>query len=390
VSEPPQPPPFRPTTQPLPSAPPEPTPEPQPSGHKRSGRGWTPLLASLLAAGICAATVALAAHNNWGPFSTGAPFAPTFTPGISNGQPSVNPTPTTPPNSDQPSPPPLDAAAFQTPAFLLVKAAPATQAVSDVLAPTLDCLPIGAVTSEQIETGGGELPLTYQCAGGGLGFGGGVFLFGEPQVQSDESATVIAGTLMSSQESLPSGVVAAPGTGGSTWWVMSAGVIAASALQANDPRCTSVSAPDACIANLFTVAPGYNVEATPQFDQHYAQDLAFMFVKGDVLVPQNSWGASDDLHVLIGERTSASGTMTQHAYFFRDIGEVGLDTSDGSKSITVVSHTIDEVTLAYALYDVGHSASFGSSDVQFEWSSGKFLTLDPLPPSSSSVNGSRL
>ncbi len=94
--------------------------------------------------------------------------------------------------------------------------------------------------------------------------------------------------------------------------------------------------------------------------------------------------------MLIGERTSASGAITQRAYFFSDIGQVGIDTSDGSKSITVVSHTIDEVTLAYALYDVGHSASFGTSDVQFAWSSGKFLTLDPLPPSSSSVNGSRL
>jgi hypothetical protein len=339
---------------------------------------------------LCAVTVALAAHNDWGPFSTDAPLAPTFTPGISNDQPTANPSSTTEPNPAQPTPPPFDAAAFQTPAFLLVKAAPATKAVSEVLAPTLDCLPIGAATSEQIETSGGDLPLTYQCAGGGLGFGRGVFLFGEPQVQSDESATVIAGTLMSSQGSLPSGVVADPGTGGATWWVMPVGVIAASVLQANDPRCTSVSAPDACIADLFTAAPGYNIEATPQFDHYYAQDLAFMFVKGDVLVPQNSWGASDDLHVLIGERTSASGVITQHAYFFRDIGEVGLDTSDGSESITVVSHTIDEVTLAYALYDVGHSASVGTSDVQFEWSSGKFLTLDPLPPSSSSVNGSRL
>jgi hypothetical protein len=386
VSEPP-PPPFRQTTQPVPSPPPTYIPEPDATTDKRSGGGWMWLLASVLAVGLCAGTVALAAHNNWGPFSTNARPAPTFTPGISNNQPTANPPSTTAPN---PAQPPFDAAAFQTPAFLLVKAAPATQAVSDILAPTLDCLPIGAATSEQIQTRGGDLQLTYQCAGGSLGFGSGVFLFGEPQVQPDESARVIAGTLMSSQGSLPSGVVADPGTGGSTWWVMPVGVIAASALQANDPRCTSASAPDACIADLFTAESGSDMQATPQFDAHYAQDLALMFVKGDVLDPQNSWGPSDDLHVLIGERTSTSGVITQHAYFFRDTGEVGVDTSDGSESITVVSHTIDEVTLAYALYDVGHSASVGTSDVQFEWSSGKFLRLDPLPPSGSSVNRSRL
>jgi hypothetical protein len=339
---------------------------------------------------MCAATVALAAQNHWGPFNTDAPLAPTFTPGISNDQPTVKPPSTTAPTSEQPTRPPFDAAAFQTPAFLLVKAAPATQVVSDVLAPTLDCLPIGAATSEQIEASGRDLQMTYQCAGGSLGFGSGVFLFGEPQVQSDESATMIAGTLMSSQGSLPGGVVADPGTGGATWWVMSVGVIAASALQANDPRCTSASAPDTCIANLFTTAPGYQMEAAPQFDPHYAQDLAFMFVNGYVLVQQNSWGASDDLHVLIGKSTSASGAVAERAYFFRDIGEVGVDASDGSESIKMVSHTIDEVTLAYALYDVGDSASGGTSEVRFEWSGGRFLTLDPLPPSSSSVNNSRL
>ena len=93
---------------------------------------------------------------------------------------------------------------------------------------------------------------------------------------------------------------------------------------------------------------------------------------------------------LVAEREGELPLFERHLHETRYIGEVGLDTSDGSESITVVSHTIDEVTLAYALYDVGHSASVGTSDVQFEWSSGKFLTLDPLPPSSSSVNGSRL
>jgi len=161
-------------------------------------------------------------------------------------------------------------------------------------------------------------------------------------------------------------------------------------LQANDPRCASVSGSSACIANLFTTPPGYKMEATPQFDHHYAQDLAFMFVKGYVLVPQNSWGASDDLHVLIGERTSTSGVLTERAYFFEDIGEIGIDTSDGSASITVVAHTNDHVTLQYALYDVGDATSVGSADVRFEWTGSKFRTLVPLPPSSPSVNGSRL
>ena len=370
---------------------PQPPRLPDPGQHKRSGRRWRELLASVVVVATCSVTVALAVHNGWGPFNTGAPLAPISTPGISSDQPSVNPSAAASNPDTLPTTPPFDAAAFQTPAFLLVKAAPAEEAVSNVLAPTLDCLAIGAATSEQITTSGGDLPLTYECAGGGLDFGdgSGVFLFGEPQVQSDNSATILAGTPMSSQGVPPIGVVADQGTGGSTWWAMPVGLIAASALQANDARCSSVSEPSACIANLFATPSEYQMEATPQFDHHYAQDLAFMYVKGYTLVPQNSWGASDKLHVLIGERPSTGGAPNEQTYFFADMGEIGIDTSNGSASITVVAHTNNEVTLKYALYNPGNSASVGSKDVRFEWTGSKLLTLDPLPPSSPSTNGSR-
>ena len=94
--------------------------------------------------------------------------------------------------------------------------------------------------------------------------------------------------------------------------------------------------------------------------------------------------------MLIGERTSTGGAPNGRTYFFEDIGEIGIDTSNGSASITVVAHTNNEVTLKYALYNPGDSASVGSKDLRFEWTGSKFLTLDPLPPSSPSSNGSRL
>jgi hypothetical protein len=223
-----------------------------------------------------------------------------------------------------------------------------------------------------------------------LGFGSGVYLLGEPLVWSDDSATILAGTEFSLAGTPPSGVEVDPGSSGTTWWLMPIGIIGASELQSNDSRCASqsVEQQSTCTANLFTT--GYKMEATPQFDHHYVQDLAFMFVHGYILVPENSWGEADDLHVLIGEGDSTSGVNNERAYFFEDIGEVGIDTSDGSESITVAAHTNNEVTLRYALYDPGDASAVSSADVQFEWTGSKFLTLGPLPPSSSSVNGSRL
>lgn len=362
------------------------TPDQRPS---RAGR-W--VLAVLLVLSLTGITAVLAAYNNWGPFAASAP-----TPGVASDQPTVNPSSTTASNTAAPQPtaPPFDAAAFQSPEFLLAKAAPAAQVTSAVLAPTLDCVALPA-GPPQTTTSRGELSVTYSCAGGSLGFGTGVYLLGEPLVGSDDTATILAGTAFSLTGTPPSGVEVDQGSAGITWWLMPIGIIAASDLQANDARCasSSVEQKSQCLANLLTNPPGYKMEATPQFDHHYVQDLAFMYVHGYLLVPENSWGDADDLHVLIGERAATSGGANERAYFFEDIGEVGIDTSDGSKSITVVAHTNNQVTLQYALYDPGDTtASVGSADVQFEWtggSAGTFLTLDPLPPSSSSAIGSRL
>jgi hypothetical protein len=98
----------------------------------------------------------------------------------------------------------------------------------------------------------------------------------------------------------------------------------------------------------------------------------------------------DSLHALIGKRPCAGGAPNEHTYFFEDLGDIGIDTSNGSASITVVAHANKEVTVKYALYNPGDSASVGSKDARIEWTGIKFLTLDPLPPSSPSINGSRL
>ena len=98
----------------------------------------------------------------------------------------------------------------------------------------------------------------------------------------------------------------------------------------------------------------------------------------------------DSLHALIAERPSTGGAPSERTYFFEDLGDIGIDTSDGSASITVAAHENKEVTVKYALYNPGDSASVGSKDARLEWTGSKFLTLDPLPPSSPSINGSRL
>jgi uncharacterized Zn-binding protein involved in type VI secretion len=98
------------------------------------------------------------------------------------------------------------------------------------------------------------------------------------------------------------------------------------------------------------------------------------------------------LRVLIGTRSGSSDGYGQQAFFFVNGRYIGTDAKEPSATVSVVSQSDTEVTLAYPLYRRGDplsSPSGGVARVRFQLNNGKLAPLDPIPPASSSTGLSR-
>jgi LppP/LprE lipoprotein len=93
------------------------------------------------------------------------------------------------------------------------------------------------------------------------------------------------------------------------------------------------------------------------------------------------------LRVLVGTRTGSADGYGQQAFFFVAGRYIGTDTKEPSATVTVVSQSATEVTLAYPLYrasDPLGSPSGGRAVVRFQLNNGKLTPLGTIPPASSS------
>lgn len=105
----------------------------------------------------------------------------------------------------------------------------------------------------------------------------------------------------------------------------------------------------------------------------------------------SDYHATQTLRVLIGTRTGAAAG-TERAFFFLGDRYLGTDAATPSGSISVVSQSDTEVTLAYALYrphDPVCCASGGRAVVHFQLDNGALTPLQTLPPATSASGLSR-
>jgi hypothetical protein len=99
--------------------------------------------------------------------------------------------------------------------------------------------------------------------------------------------------------------------------------------------------------------------------------------RGYTTTETNGYRPEQLLSVLTG-----SGTAGEHAFFFTHGVYLGTDASEPSRSISVVSHSGPEVTLAYGLYGAS-GTSVGTAQVRFKLEGGSLQALDPIPSASS-------
>ncbi len=94
------------------------------------------------------------------------------------------------------------------------------------------------------------------------------------------------------------------------------------------------------------------------------------------------------LRVLIGTRSGSSDGYGQQAFFFVNGRYIGTDAKEPSATVSVVSQSDTEVTLAYPLYRRGDplgSPSGGIAKVRFQLNNGQLQPLDPIPPATSTT-----
>ncbi len=108
--------------------------------------------------------------------------------------------------------------------------------------------------------------------------------------------------------------------------------------------------------------------------------------KGFTPVSTSVYHPDQALRVLIGTRSGSSGGYGQQAFFFVNGRYIGTDSKEPSATVSVVSQSDTEVTLAYPLYRKGDplgSPSAGVAKVRFQLNNGQLAPLDPIPPASS-------
>lgn len=98
------------------------------------------------------------------------------------------------------------------------------------------------------------------------------------------------------------------------------------------------------------------------------------------------------LNVLVGLRSGSADGTAQRAFFFWNGRFLGMDAADESAGIRVESQSGDTAALTYRLYnpkDPQCCATGGTATVRFRFEGSRLVPLDPIPPSSYGVAGSR-
>ncbi len=152
------------------------------------------------------------------------------------------------------------------------------------------------------------------------------------------------------------------------------------------PQTTPTPSPPTNESNGGTNAsPRTHTAAAPQFTEHESSGgplslsaaEQILAERGYRAIETNGYRSEQELSVLTG-----AGITGEHAFFFTHGTYLGTDASEASRSITVVSHSGSEVTLAYGLYGAGGAAA-GTAPVRFKLEDGKLAPLDPIPSESS-------
>jgi hypothetical protein len=143
-------------------------------------------------------------------------------------------------------------------------------------------------------------------------------------------------------------------------------------------------------APAFTRTEGQSAEQTANSEANTAADVvtAHGYTPTDI----SDYHPNQTLRVLIGRRTGSADGYNQRAFFFLDNRYIGTDSGQPSASLSVVSQSDTEVTLAYALYrahDPLCCPSGGQVTVRFQLDNGALVALDPIPPVSSATGLAR-
>jgi LppP/LprE lipoprotein len=119
--------------------------------------------------------------------------------------------------------------------------------------------------------------------------------------------------------------------------------------------------------------------------------LAEVAGQGFTVPDSSTYRSSESVAVLTGMKPEGDGTR-QQAFFFADGRYLGTDTKDTSAGIDFAYQTGDTIALNYALYsssDPQCCPSDGSATVRYRWTGQQLVPLDPIPPTSYDVDGSR-
>jgi hypothetical protein len=105
--------------------------------------------------------------------------------------------------------------------------------------------------------------------------------------------------------------------------------------------------------------------------------------QGFVPVSIAAYHPRQNLRVLIGKPTAASGVRGRRAFFFVREEYIGTDAATASARVRVASQSRSGITLAYTLFAPGDRRccpTGGIAQVRFTWGDGRLLPEGVIPP----------
>ncbi|MHB8490989.1 MAG: LppP/LprE family lipoprotein [Solirubrobacteraceae bacterium] len=164
---------------------------------------------------------------------------------------------------------------------------------------------------------------------------------------------------------------------------------ASSATGQSTTSVTTTSAPSgaatqATASTRTAEAPSYAHEQAPA--AQLAAAVSVVRAHGFTPNEPSQYHADQTLRVLVGSRTGSTDGYGQQAFFFLGGRYLGTDSTQTSATLSVVSQSDTEVTLAYPDYSARDPlccASGASARVTFALNNGRLTPLQPIPPTSS-------